>query len=80
MAEKEIYYAVSTLENPYELQVKLGTGDGIRYNNHWIGCLGEITDAYNYIVRDGFEEYCGQLREAGFTEERFVKYSLFYKK
>jgi len=80
MAEKEIYYAVSTLEDPYQLRVQLGTGDGIRYKNHWIGCLGEISDEYNYIVRDGFEEYCEELRKAGFTEERFTRYSLFYKK
>ena len=50
-----------------------------RFENFVVGGLGPVSEEYNYIIRDGFEEYCEQLRKMGFTEVRFSKYSLFYK-
>ncbi len=78
MSEVEIYYALSTLISPYEL--RFGTREESCYRKYHFGGLGGIEDGCNYIVRDGFDEYCELLRAAGFTEQRYEGYSLFYKK
>lgn len=77
MPQVEIYYALSALESPYVLRI--GDGDGMAFGNYHFNGLGEIRDDYNYIVWEGFEKYGGNLREAGFSEERFEGYSLFYR-
>lgn len=69
MAEPKIVYAISALTDPAELKV-WEKEEGIEsYKNYRFNILGEISDQNNYIVRDGFEEYCAQLRAAGFREE-----------
>lgn len=78
MSQVQIYYALSTLESPYVLRVE--NGDGMSYGNYRFGVLGEIEDDCNYIVGDWFENYSEELRAAGFAEECYDGYSLFFKK
>ncbi|MBQ7955105.1 MAG: glycosyltransferase family 39 protein [Lachnospiraceae bacterium] len=73
----KIYYALFTRISPYELMID--EIEGATFRNYWFSALGAIEDGYNYIVRDGFEEYCNQLRDAGFAEIRYNHYSFFYK-
>lgn len=80
MAEPKIVYAISALTDPAELKVWEKEEGMESFKNYRFNVLGEISDQNNYIVRDGFEEYCTQLRAAGFSEERYGEYSLFYKK
>ncbi|MGN0167132.1 MAG: ArnT family glycosyltransferase [Acetatifactor sp.] len=79
MAELPIYFALSTLYSPYDLQLfnshELYLMDGYYHCN----CLGEIEDGYNYIVRDVYGVYADKLRTAGFTEINYGNYSLFYQ-
>ena len=77
--ERSIYYAVSKWLPPQEFDV-IGDSYGV-WNQYWFGSLGEITPDYNYMVPHGiFEDYCRQLREAGFEEKRFEHYSVFFKR
>ena len=79
MTGTDIYYAISTLRDPHELRMQVDEWPDNRFENFVVGGLGPVSEEYNYIIRDGFEEYCEQLRKMGFTEVRFSKYSLFYK-
>lgn len=79
MAEHGLYYALSTLKSPYDLDVQKIEQES-QFENYQFGRLEEIDDQRNYIVREDFVEYCEELRAAGFMEERYQKYSLFYKK
>lgn len=77
--EAQLLYALSTLESPYVL--RLDDWGEERYENyHFDAFYVEIEDKYNYIVRDEIGDYCDELRAAGFSEERYEGYSLFYKK
>lgn len=80
LAEPAVYYALSTLESPYELTIS--KGDNFYFHNNYIHCsyLGEIEDGYFYIVNNTFGEYANTLRDAGFSENTYIGYSLFYKK
>lgn len=79
MSELPIFYALSSLISPYELQLldpsELYLLDGYYHCSY----LGEIEDGYYYIVRDIFTEYAEELRASGFTENNYGNYSLFYK-
>lgn len=79
MAESKIYFALGTLLPPQILDFGNHEMDG-RFQKYLFGSLGSIEDGYNYIVRDGFEVYCAELRAAGFEEQQFQGYSLYYKK
>ena len=52
------------------------------FHDNYIHCsyLGEPEDGYFYIVNNTFGEYANLLRDAGFTENVYIGYSLFYKK
>lgn len=77
MAEHEIYYALSTLQSPYEMELYLE--DNLVGDGYFIcGTLPAIDTDYNYIVRNGFAEYADILRSLGYTEIQYVNYSLFY--
>lgn len=77
VSERGIFYALSSQISPYDFDI---TGDEcMRWNNYWFGSLQEITDDCNYLVGSYFEEYCEELRQAGFSELRCDYYSLFYK-
>lgn len=77
VSEYGIFYAISSKVSPYEFGL---SGDqSIQWNNYWFGSLPEISGECNYLVRDGLDEYCDELRQAGFTEKRYDHYSLFYK-
>ena len=77
MAENDIYFALSTLKSPYEL--KLYDETQLAFDNYYIcSTLPEIDTDYNYIVRDTFTEYSDTLRSMGYTEIKYVCYSLFY--
>lgn len=79
MAEPGIYYLLEKPKSPYELDIrKLETEHC--YENYLFETLGTIEDQYNYIVTDNFYEYSEKLRAAGFAEEHYQKYSLFFKK
>lgn len=80
LAEPAVYYALSSLESPYDLQFSKDTN--LYFHDNYIHCsyLGEIEDGYFYIVNNSFAEYASQLREAGFSENVYTGYSLFYKK
>ena len=79
MAEMPIYFALSSLYSPYDLQMldpqELFLMDGYYHCN----CLAEIEDGYNYIVRDVYAEYADKLRAAGYSEINYGNYSLFYQ-
>lgn len=77
VSEVGIYYALSSKISPYDFDI---AGDEcIHWNNYWFGSLQEISDDCNYIVCGRFEEYCEELRNSGFSEERYDTYSVFYK-
>lgn len=77
VSEVGIYYALSSKISPYDFDI---AGDEcIHWNNYWFGSLQEISDDCNYIVCGRFEEYCEELRNAGFNEEKYDAYSVFYK-
>lgn len=77
VSETGIYYALSSQISPYDFDI---AGDEcILWNNYWFGSLQEISDECNYIVCGKFDEYCRELRSAGFTEEKYDTYSVFYK-
>lgn len=76
MAEPVAFYMLSTLASPYEIRYDIHTLD----SNYYIcGSLPEIQDEYNYIVRDIYGEYANELRGRGYTEVKFIGYSLFYQ-
>lgn len=79
MAEMPIFFALSSLYSPYDLQLfdphELYLMDGYYHCN----CLGEIEDGYFYIVRDIYGEYADKLRAAGFTEINYGNHYLFYR-
>jgi hypothetical protein len=77
VSEVGIFYALSSKISPYDFD--LGGDECTRWNNYWFGSLQEISDDNNYIVYGHFEEYCDELRQAGFTEAKYDNYSLFYK-
>ncbi|MCD7835211.1 MAG: glycosyltransferase family 39 protein [Lachnospiraceae bacterium] len=77
VSEVGIYYALSSKISPYDFD--LAGDECIEWNNYWFGSLQEISDDCNYIVCGRFEEYCDELRSAGFIEEKYDNYSLFYK-
>lgn len=77
VSEVGIYYALSSKIPPYDFDI---AGDEcMQWNHYWFGSLQEISENCNYIVCGRFEEYCEELRNAGFTEEKYDTYSLFYK-
>lgn len=77
--ERSIYYAISMMVEPQDFDV-IGDAFGI-WRQYWFGSLGEIDDEHNYIVpHKRFEEYCEELRQAGFEEKVFEYYSVYYKK
>lgn len=76
VSEQGIYYAISSFVPPYEFDIT-GDASGL-WHNYWFASLQEISSEFNYLVRDGYEEYCEELRQAGFTELRYDHYSLFY--
>lgn len=77
VSEVGIYYALSSKISPYEFD--LAGDECIHWNNYWFGSLQEISDDCNYIVCGRFEEYCEELRNSGFSEEKYDTYSVFYK-
>lgn len=77
MAQQEIYYALSKQISPYEWQVT-GQEDN-RFGNFIFGGLGPVEKGCNYIVTYEFEDYCNELRAAGFKEIKYEYYSLFYE-
>lgn len=77
MAEQKIYYALSAGASPYDMAFAQGMEE--TDTGYYYGSLGEIEDGYNYIVRDIFEEYAQDLRNIGYSEEKYENYSLFYK-
>lgn len=79
MAEYKIYFALGTMLPPQILDFGDHEMDG-KFQNYLFGTLSSIEDGCNYIVRDGFDVYCAELRAAGFEEQRFQGYSLYYKK
>lgn len=79
MAEKGVYYALGTLKSPYELNMREIDLEN-KTDNYIFGALGEIEDQYNYIVLRSYTDYMEELRAAGFSEEYYGDYSLFYKK
>ena len=83
MAQAGAYYLLGKAISPYELDIKVvegKVGQKRRLGNYIFGALDPIEDSCNYIVRDDFVEYSETLRAAGFSEERYEGYSLFYKK
>ncbi len=79
MAQPEIIFALSSLPSPYDLQI--GKRDDHFYQNYHMGSLSSIDDRCNYIVSDGlFDDYCAELRAAGFQEIHYEGYTLFYKR
>lgn len=76
VSEQGIYYAISAMVPPWEFDIT-GDASGL-WKNYWFASLPEISGEFNYLVRDGFVEYCDELRQEGFTEVRFENYSLFY--
>lgn len=78
VSERGIFYAVERHVPPDEFDIS-GDESGV-WKNFWFGSLQEISEEYNYIVRDGMEEYCNELRNAGFSEKQYDNYSVFYKK
>lgn len=79
MVEPGVYYLLEKPKSPYELDMRKIETEHC-YGNYLFETLGTIEDQYNYIVADNFGEYAQKLRDAGFTEERYQRYSLFYKK
>ena len=79
MAEQGIYYLLEKPKSPYELDMREIESE-LKYENYMFGTLGTIEDQYNYIVVETFDEYSEKLRATGFIEERYERYSLFYKK
>lgn len=79
MAEQGIYYALGNLKSPYDLNMREIDMEH-RTEHYMFGTLGGIEDQYNYIVFGSFVEYSEELRAAGFSEEYYGDYSLFYKK
>ncbi len=76
MAEPVTFYLLSTLTSPYEVRYDSHILD----NDYYIcGSLPEIQDGYNYIVRDIYVDYANELRGRGYTEVKFIGYSLFYQ-
>ena len=71
-------YGISCRKSPYELGISL---DSPFIENEYVHCgyLGPIEDGYFYIVDDTFSEYSIELRENGFSENKYIHYSLFYK-
>ncbi len=74
----EIFYALDLLKSPYTFEI--GRMEESLFENYQFGCLGEIENQYNYLVGDEFGEYIEELREAGFMEQDYDGYFLFYKK
>lgn len=81
MAEHGIYYALGMRPDPGRLTIEAEkrTDPYVEKDRYIFGSLGTIEDGYNYLVRDGFDSYCDELRAAGFQEVRFQGYSLYYK-
>ncbi len=78
VSEVGIFYALSKQLPPDEFGL---SGDqSIHWNQYWFGSLQEISDEYNYLMCDGYEDYREELRQAGFSEQRYDNYSVFYKK
>lgn len=76
-SEFGIYYALCMEIPPYEYEI-IGD-DHVQWRGYWFGSLQEISDDCNYIVCGHYEEYCQELRDAGFTEVVFDNYALYYK-
>lgn len=78
--ERGIFYAISAFVEPWQFDI-LGDGYGISWNNYIFGSLDEIKSDCNYVVPHGkYEDYCDALRQAGFAEEKYDDYSVYYKK
>lgn len=78
LAESPIILALSTLDSPYDMLLLDPQALYVQDYFH-CSCLGEIEDGYNYIVRDIYGSYAQDLRDAGFTEIKYINYSLFYQ-
>mgnify|MGYP001040558241 CR=1 FL=1 len=79
ISEKDMYFALSILRSPYELRMFEDHEEDGFYSYYHCGGLPAVTEGYNYIVRDGFDEYCQELRAKGYLEIDYVGYSLFYQ-
>lgn len=77
MAQMPVYFGLSTLRSPYELELF----DKELYVLDYYRCshLGDIEDGYYYIVSSSFADYANELRAKGFTEIPYTGYSLFYR-
>ena len=80
MMQAKTYFGISALVDPYKLNAQVEELGEKRCGNYYFGDLGPVSDDLNYIVTDRMEEFAQELREAGFSEESFLRYSLFYKK
>lgn len=75
MAQTGICYALSSFESPYNLDKIENVGV---YNEYYhTGPLLEIEEDYNYIVTDIYVDYAQELRELGYIEIKYPRYSLF---
>ncbi len=74
----KIHYALSMQASPYDMQFSIGETRG-QVGVYHLGGLGPIEEGYNYIVWDVYGEYAQELRTAGYLEESYDNYSLFYK-
>lgn len=77
MAEPVVYFALSSLRSPYDIS---SFDAGTTFDSYYTcGTLPEIKDGYNYIVRDIYADYANELRAAGYQEQKYAGYSLFYQ-
>ena len=82
LAEREVY----TTHNPiylawFDLLPPFDYGDAEEtkvYQNYLCCRLPEIDAEYVYVVRNNYGEYMTELRAAGFCEEKFEGYSVFF--
>lgn len=70
--------ALSMRLSPYDIEMRQFENSKILSEYWYCGQLPEISEEYNYIVRDVFAEYANTLRERGFEEQKYLGYSLFY--
>lgn len=74
---ESVFLAISSLMSPYDLRIDESTVDLCDY--YHCGLPATPEDGYNYILPDFYVEYSQQLRDRGYTEIRYVNYSLFYQ-
>ena len=77
MSGATIYYALSSLQSPYEMEFS-GEMENVVNGYYICGGLPDIDSNYNYIVRDVYPEFAQRLRLANYTEIPYDGYSLFF--